>query len=638
MNFPAAFLDDIRARVPISSVIGRRVSWDRRKSNPSKSDFWACCPFHNEKTPSFHADDRKGIYYCFGCKASGDVFTFLTQKDGLSFAEAVRKLADEAGLQVPTLSPEEAKREEKRASLYDVMEAAARFFETQLYSSRGAEARDYLTKRGLVGEILHEFRLGYAPDSRSALREHLSAKGIALEQMIESGLLVAGDDIPVAYDRFRDRIMFPIHDLRGQVIAFGGRALSKDAQAKYLNSPETPLFRKGTILYNMDRARRPAHESQELFVVEGYTDVIALHRSGTPNAVAPLGTALTDDHLTLLWRTVPAPVLCFDGDEAGRRAAARVQDLAVQRLKPGYSLDFVAFPEGLDPDDIVRASGRSALRAQLNDRISLVDALWQRIGFGLKARDPDDRARVEAQIEEQVRQIADPIVSRHYRTALRTRFWETLKANGRWNGDRSERPQPRTTITDVKSKFRDIPNFPEWELVCLVALFPSVINQFDSQLGALDLHDKSAKGVLSAILSWASQFPQEIEISGTEKILELIVRTNCSPKFRYVFSILNNKIFSNKATEDHLYIQESFIEKINLINHRNDMAASRQAVLEAFEAGDDEKFVNLLNDTAQKKNIHFGSDDYLFFEIAADVMRRREKISENESRRMQAAA
>jgi DNA primase len=258
MKFSPTFLDEIRARVAISSVVGRRVAWDRRKSNPGRGDLWGCCPFHNEKTPSFHVEDRKGRYHCFGCKASGDIFTFLVEKDGLSFPEAVERLAAEAGLPMPASTPEDEAREKQRASLYDVMEMATAFFEAELQAARGARARGYLSDRGLPGAVQREFRIGYAPDDKSALRSHLAAKNVTLEQMVDAGLVITGDDIPVGYDRFRDRIIFPIRDGRGRVVAFGGRALSKDALAKYLNSPETPLFQKGRMLYNMDKARGPS--------------------------------------------------------------------------------------------------------------------------------------------------------------------------------------------------------------------------------------------------------------------------------------------------------------------------------------------------------------------------------------------
>ncbi|MFN4143262.1 DNA primase [Aestuariivirga sp.] len=414
MRVPPSFLEDIRGRLPISSVVGRKVTWDRRKSNPGKGDYWACCPFHGEKSPSFHVDDRKGRYHCFGCKASGDIFTFLVEKEGLSFPEAVERLAAEAGLPMPVMSEAEARREEQRASLYDVMEMAARFFEAELQSARGSRARGYLADRQLSPAIQKEFRLGYAPDDRAALRTHLADKGITVEQMGEAGLVVSGEGIAVAYDRFRDRVMFPIRDPRGRVIAFGGRAMSKDVPAKYLNSPETPLFHKGNVLYNLDKARGPAHERGTIIAVEGYVDVIAMHRAGLPQAVAPLGTALTEDQLRILWKQAAEPVLCFDGDAAGLKAAHRALDLALPLLEPGHSLRFALLPEGQDPDDLLKAQGPDALRAVIETAQPLSDMLWQRALTQNDRSTPERRAQFEQELRSVLNSIADDVVRKHY--------------------------------------------------------------------------------------------------------------------------------------------------------------------------------------------------------------------------------
>jgi DNA primase len=414
MRVPPSFLEDIRGRLTISSVVGRKVTWDRRKSNPGKGDYWACCPFHGEKSPSFHVDDRKGRYHCFGCKASGDIFTFLVEKEGLSFPEAVERLAAEAGLAMPVVSEADARREEQRASLYDVMEIAAKFFEAELQSARGSRARGYLADRQLTPAIQKEFRLGFAPDDRSALRSHLAEKGIGVEQMAEAGLVISGDGIPVAYDRFRDRVMFPIRDPRGRVIAFGGRALSKDVPAKYLNSPETPLFHKGHVLYNLDKARGPAHEQGQIIAVEGYVDVIAMHRAGLPQAVAPLGTALTEDQLRILWKQAAEPVLCFDGDQAGLKAAYRALDLALPLLEPGHSLRFALLPEGQDPDDLLKAEGAEALRAVIDAAQPLSDVLWQRALSQNDRSTPERRAQFEKDLRSSLNALTDEVVKKHY--------------------------------------------------------------------------------------------------------------------------------------------------------------------------------------------------------------------------------
>jgi DNA primase len=429
MRFPPSFLDDIRARVSISSVVGRRVAWDRRKTNAGKGDYWACCPFHNEKSPSFHVDDRKGQYYCFGCKQSGDIFKFLVEKEGASFPEAVERLASEAGLPMPVVSEDEVRREEVRASLYDVMEIAARFFEAELQSARGAKARGYLSDRQLTPAIQKEFRLGYGPDDRHALRDHLAAQKITVEQMAEAGLVISGDDIPVAYDRFRDRVMFPIRDPRGRVIAFGGRALKADVPAKYLNSPETPLFHKGAVLYNHDKARAAAHETGEVIAVEGYVDVIAMHRAGLTHAVAPLGTALTENQLALLWKMVAEPTLCFDGDSAGIKASYRALDLALPLLKPGHSLKFALLPEGQDPDDLLKAQGPDAVKAVVAAAEPLSDVIWRRALTENDRATPERKAQFEKDLRILVSQIGDENVRKHYMADLAQRFDQLFQRN-----------------------------------------------------------------------------------------------------------------------------------------------------------------------------------------------------------------
>lgn len=460
MRVPPSFLEDIRGRVTISSVVGRKVAWDRRKSNPGKGDFWACCPFHGEKSPSFHVEDRKGRYHCFGCKASGDIFTFLVEKEGLSFPEAVERLAQEAGLPMPVVSEADREREVQRASLYDVMELAAKFFEGELQAARGSRARGYLADRQLPPAIQKEFRLGYAPDDRSALRGHLADKGIAVEQMAEAGLVISGDDIPVAYDRFRDRVIFPIRDPRGRVIAFGGRALSKDVPAKYLNSPETPLFHKGNVLYNLDKARGPAHEKGQIIAVEGYVDVIAMHRAGLPQAVAPLGTALTEDQLRILWKQTAEPILCFDGDNAGLKAAYRALDLALPLLEPGHSLRFALLPEGQDPDDLLKAQGPEAVRAVVEGAQPLSDVLWQRALAQNDRSTPERRAQFEKDLRSLLSAIGDEAVKKHYLAEFGDRQRALFQPMG-GNRGAGARRQPFARAGGSRS-FK--PNLRPWDL------------------------------------------------------------------------------------------------------------------------------------------------------------------------------
>lgn len=421
MRFSPSFLDEIRERVPISSVIGGRVTWDRRKTNASRGDYWACCPFHGEKSPSFHCEDRKGRYHCFGCGVSGDHFRFLTELDGMSFPEAVERVAEMAGVPMPARDPEAEKREKVRASLTEVMDMAARFFQEQLQAQAGAAARAYLRDRGLTSATQQRFRLGYAPDSRNALKNFLAGKNVTVEQMEACGLLVHGEDIPVSYDRFRDRIMFPIEDARERVIAFGGRAMSPEVAAKYLNSNDTELFHKGEVLYNLARARKGQGRGGQVIAVEGYMDVIALAQAGIENAVAPLGTALTERQLELLWRLSAEPVLCFDGDQAGLKAAWRAADLALPAIAPGRSVRFALMPEGQDPDDLVKAGGADAFGRVLAEARPLAEMIWQRETAGGVFDTPERRADLEKRLRELAGRIRDESVRRHYGQDMRER-------------------------------------------------------------------------------------------------------------------------------------------------------------------------------------------------------------------------
>jgi DNA primase len=335
---------------------------------------------------------------------------------------------------MPQVSEADVKREEQRASLYDIMELAAKFFEAELQAARGSRARGYLADRQLPVAIQKEFRLGYAPDDRSALRTHLADKGVTVEQMAEAGLVISGEDIPVAYDRFRDRVMFPIRDPRGRVIAFGGRAMSKDVPAKYLNSPETPLFHKGQVLYNLDKARAPAHQRGAIIAVEGYVDVIAMHRAGLPHAVAPLGTALTEDQLAMLWKVAPEPTLCFDGDAAGLKAGYRALDLALPLLQPGHSLKFAFLPEGQDPDDLLKAQGAGAVIEVVEAAQPLADVLWQRALSENDRSTPERRAQFEGDLRRLVNEIRDDVVKKHYLADMSARLQSLFQPAGQMRG------------------------------------------------------------------------------------------------------------------------------------------------------------------------------------------------------------
>ncbi len=417
MRFTPQFLDELRARLPVSEVVGRRV-----KLRKQGREFIGLSPFNKEKSPSFTVNDQKGFFHDFSSGKHGDIFGFVMETEGVGFPEAVERLAQLAGVPLPKVSHEDEARDARRKTLHDVMELAAKFFEATLAARAGAKARGYLADRSLDPATQLKFRLGYATNERFALKEHLGSHGIPVEDMVEAGLLVSGDDIPLPFDRFRDRVMFPITDLRGRVIAFGGRALEKDAQAKYLNSPETPLFHKGATLYNIASARQAAHDGQPVIAVEGYVDVIAMVTAAFAATVAPLGTALTEDQLALLWKMADEPVLCFDGDNAGLRAAYRAVELAMPRLKPGKSLKFALLPQGQDPDDLVRSAGRDAVNDVIAAARPLADMLWARETEGHSFATPERRAALEARINEVTSGIADDSVRKYYRQDFNARL------------------------------------------------------------------------------------------------------------------------------------------------------------------------------------------------------------------------
>ncbi len=429
MRFTPQFLEELKARLPVSEVVGRRVKLQR-----SGRELKGLSPFNKEKTPSFFVNDQKEAWFDFSSGKNGSIFDFIMLTEGVSFPEAVERLAQMAGVALPKVSHEDQQRDARRKTLYDVLDLAAKFFETTLAARAGAKARGYLADRGLDPATQLKFRLGYATSERFALKEHLGSHGIPVEDMIEAGLLIAGGDIPVPFDRFRDRVMFPITDIRNRVIAFGGRAMEKDAPAKYLNSPETPLFHKGHTLYNIAAARQASHDGAPVIVVEGYVDVIAMVTAGFPAAVAPLGTALTEDQLALVWKMADEPVLCFDGDNAGVRAAYRAVELAMPRLKPGKSLKFALLPQGQDPDDLVRSSGREAVAEVIAAAKPLAAMLWANMTEGHEFDTPERRAALDTRINEVTASIGDDAVRKYYRQdfqdRLRQFFAPTQNARG----------------------------------------------------------------------------------------------------------------------------------------------------------------------------------------------------------------
>ncbi|WP_158813525.1 DNA primase [Methylocapsa sp. S129] len=528
MKFPPAFLDEIRARLPVSEVVGQRVKLKKQGRE------WAgLSPFNAEKTPSFFVNDQKGFYHDFSSSKHGDAFDFLMETEGLSFPEAVERLAGMAGLPMPVHSQESQEQEKKRSSLHEVMVLAAQFFERTLQEKAGAKARGYLADRRLDANVQREFSLGYAPPDRFTLRDALAAKGVSAEDMIACGLLVHGEDIAVPYDRFRDRVMFPIHDRSGRVIAFGGRAMDSSVKPKYLNSPETGLFHKSSVLFNHHRARKAAHDTGEAIVVEGYVDVIAMSQVGYPNTVAPLGTALTSEQCELLWRMAAEPILCFDGDKAGQKAAFRAIDMALPLIGPGKTLRFARLPEGQDPDDLARSEGEAAIAQVIAAAKPLAEMLFLRETEGQRFDTPERRAALERRLRELTRTIADETLRRHYQEDMEARLstflgsgkpaaaprkWEPRGGGGRsgWRPNFANQGprlglagQPLPKRQGLMGRPKDAPR--DIVILAIVINHPDLMERHIEEIAALDLSNRTLAAFRDQFLALALESPARVE-------------------------------------------------------------------------------------------------------------------------------
>ena len=488
MAFPPGFLDELRARLPLAELVGRHVRLTRKGR-----EYAGLCPFHNEKTPSFYVVDDKGFFHCFGCGAHGDAIGFVMRSENLDFIEAVERLAGEAGLAVPQQTPQERERAQRQKTLLEALAAAAGFYETQLWAAAGRRAREYLTGRGLDEETIRRFRLGWAPEDRQALRRALT-KDFPEPMLVEGGLLRAPDHGGSPYDYFHARVMFPIGDRAGRTIAFGGRTIGDD-QPKYLNSPDTPLFEKGRVLYAWAAARanvgREVEAGASVIVTEGYMDVIALHRAGFATAVAPLGTAVTEAQHHELWRLSAEPVLCFDGDSAGQRAALRALRRALPLLKPGRSLRFAALPPGEDPDSLIRAAGSAAFGDILAQAKPLSEILWQSELSARPIDTPERRADFKSRLQDACKQITDADVQREYRSALFDRYYGLVRSAREWSG----RGQPRNAPGDAGRLAgaigappppRPAARVQREVLLALLIGFPAIIEQWTEEIAELE--------------------------------------------------------------------------------------------------------------------------------------------------------
>ncbi|WP_457648239.1 DNA primase [Profundibacter sp.] len=491
MSLPPGFLDELRTRISLSDVVGRKVMWDSRKSNQAKGDMWAPCPFHQEKTASFHVDDRKGFYYCFGCHAKGDAISFVRETENVGFMEAVEIIAREAGMPVPKRDPAAQAKADKRTQLAEVMEQAVQYYRLQLKTAAAGAARDYLAGRGLNEAAQDRWEIGFAPDGWQGLWDHLTGKGVAGDLIMAAGLAKDSQKGGKPYDTFRNRIMFPIRDARRRSIAFGGRAMDPSDNAKYLNSPETELFDKGRSLYNHGPAREAAGKGAPLIVAEGYMDVIALVEAGFAACVAPLGTAITENQLQMMWRVSPEPVIALDGDRAGLQAALRLIDLALPLLEAGQSLRFALMPEGMDPDDVLKQQGKGAMQRLLDGALPMVQLLWRREVEGGVFDSPERKAALDKKLRAAIARIKDPSIRGHYGEAIKQMRWELFapkrsNEKGPWKGKPAPvQPSTKSSLL-VSAGQGGEEHLREAVILATLVLNPDILPDFEGELERLD--------------------------------------------------------------------------------------------------------------------------------------------------------
>ena len=487
LQIQGKFLDTLRSRLSVAEIVGEKVKLTRKGR-----EFVGLCPFHHEKTPSFTVNEEKEFYHCFGCGAHGDVIRFLMEAQHYPFLEAVKELASRVGLSLPQdIAQGENEPREDLAPLRQVLQEASLWFHKNLFLTKYQEALSYAERRGLTRETLTKFTLGYAPDGRHSLETYLKGKDFSEETLLKAGLLVQGEETSVPYDRFRRRMMFPIQDIRGQVVAFGGRLLDK-GEPKYLNSPETSLFSKGKLLYGYYHAKEKA-PSDPLIIVEGYMDVISLQQAGFKGAVAPLGTALTEDQILLAWRLSAEPILCFDGDSPGLKAAARAAERVLPLLKPGHSLRFVLLPQGEDPDSMVQKG--PLFKDLLTQAHSLIEALWMFLTHGKTFKTPEQRAALQKQCALWTQSIQNADVKKNYHYAFKDLFYKNIV------GKRAaEKP-----LSPFKKGNLNFFLIHERLLLAILINHPNLLDEISDDLAFLEFKEPHLHEMREAILNFYAE-------------------------------------------------------------------------------------------------------------------------------------
>lgn len=499
MAFPLYFLEQVRERINLVDLIGRQIKLQRRGA-----EWIGLCPFHHEKTPSFHVVPDKNFYHCFGCGAHGDALKFVREQQNLPFLDAVKLLADMAGLEMPKRDPQQQKQEDARDQSVQIMERAASWFHQQLLSNEGRTAREMLKNRGISEAMIAQFQLGYAPQ---AVQKMLSELALPAKEARELGLAKTGENGDYAF--FRERLMFPIRDVRGQTIAFGGRRMREDQPAKYMNSPDTPLFTKREQLYNLDQSKAAARKDGELLVAEGYMDVIALVQAGFPAAVAPLGTALGADQIRRLWRYADSPILCLDGDAAGLRAAGRVAEEAIKIAGADKGLRFALLPSGEDPDSLIKNRGKAAMQQRIDKALPLGEFLWRQYSAGVNFAQPEAVSGLKKRLDDLAGSTEDPYLRSSYRQFWRDQIWQSTRQNNALRQKNTPKlPAQRLYDTTPRSSSAQI---TARIVLCALINHPSLIAEFAESFSTLDFpeHLDNLRQKLHIYAEKSAQYPED---------------------------------------------------------------------------------------------------------------------------------
>jgi DNA primase len=603
MAFSAHFLDEVRNKTGLVELVGTRVRLIKKGR-----EYHGLCPFHNEKTPSFTINEDKGFYHCFGCGEHGSVFDFVMKTNNMSFPESVEHLAREVGLEIPVETPEERQRQIRAKNLFEVIEAATVHYETVLYKPEGKVALNYLFNRGISEASIKHFRIGFSSNSHNSVKTNLVREGISDQLMIEAGLLIQPDDSSrPSFDRFRGRVMFPITDRQGRVIAFGGRVLG-EGEPKYLNSPETALFHKGDSLYALPQAVEAARDTKTILVTEGYTDVIALHQAGFRHAVAPLGTALTENQMQLLWKVVSEPILCFDGDNAGKKAARRAAERAMPLLKPEKSLKFISLPDGEDPDSLIKTRGIKGIAEVIEEAVHLFEVIWRFNTFGCRLETPEDRAGLENRLTEVAKTIKDQTVQRYYLNNFKNRLWDEFGKNRNINnfswgrGNRSNKQTSFVQMAEKSGKEAHVDTIWIQQAILIVTLInhPLLFDRIGEQLASLEFRALDLDKLRQEVLKTLALSPR----TKKEALRDHIENAGFSALLNGLLSqqVINHANFARP--DENIDVAQNGWEQTLRLFRRNQLLVEIQAVEEELSENPTSETFELLKalkQTAMKK-------------------------------------